>query len=194
MFKKLIAVTAAFAAAATMSTAAFAATGTATATYDATDKTVDAEVQAGVTFSDQITVVITEVGAESITSENIYYIDQGGDVSVLSDMGMMESAIVEGKTYEVRVGCSEGDIYIGTFTVGSAAPSGYKVGDTDNDGDITMKDVVAVLNHYLGVTLITADTDEYNAADTDNDGDITMKDVVAVLNHYLGVTLLWTAE
>lgn len=191
MFKKLIAVTAAFAAAATMSTAAFAATGTATATYNATDKTVDAEVQAGVTFSDQITVVITEVGAESITSENIYYIDQGGDVSVLSDMGMMESAIVEGKTYEVRVGCSEGDIYIGTFTVGSGAPSGYKKGDVDNSNEVNMIDVAAIMGHYLGVNLIESGTPAYDAADTNGDGDINMIDVSAAMGHYFGVELLW---
>lgn len=190
MIKKLIAVTAACAAAATMSTAAFAAAGDVTATYDAETKTVTAAVE-DVTFSDQVTVVITEVGAENITSENIYYIDQDGTVDVLSGMGMMESAIEEGKTYEVRVGCTEGNIYTGTFTIGggSVTPE-YPLGDANLSGDVTAADGALVLNTAAGNT--TLSDVAALCADANKSSDITAADGAMILNAAAGnVTLEW---
>jgi hypothetical protein len=190
MIKKLIAVTAAFAAVATMSAAAFAATGDVTATYDADSQTVTAEVE-GVTFSDQVTVVITEVDAQSITSENIYFIDQDGSDGVLEDMGMMESAIEEGKTYEVRIGCTEGDLYVGTFTVGSGSSTPeYPLGDANLSGDVTGADGALVLNAVAGN--VTLGETAALCADVNKSGDITGADGAMILNNVAGnVTLEW---
>jgi hypothetical protein len=194
MIKKLIAVTAACAAAATMSTAAFAEVGDVTATYDENTKTVTASVE-GVTFSDQVTVVITDDGAESITSENIYYIDQDGTVDVLSGMGMMESVIDDalasenGKIFEVRVGCTEGNIYTGKFTIGggSATPE-YPLGDADLDTFVTSGDASAVLNHVAGNSALEGDA--LLCADADQDTFVTSGDASAILNHVAGNAVL----
>jgi hypothetical protein len=188
MIKKLIAVTAAFAAVATMSAAAFAATGDVTATYDETTKTVTAEVE-GVTFSDQVTVVITDNSGDPITSENIFYIDQDGSVDVLSGMGMMESAIAEGNTYQVRIGCTEGDIYTGTFTIlgGSSTPEN-PLGDADLDTFVTSGDASAVLNHVAGNS--TLEGDALLCADADKDTFVTSGDASAILNHVAGNAVL----
>jgi hypothetical protein len=189
MIKKLIAVTAAFAAVATMSAAAFAATGDVTATYDADSKTVTAAVE-GVTFSDQVTVVITEVDAASITSENIYYIDQDGSASVLADMGMMESAIEQGKTYEVRVGCTEGDLYVGTFTIGGSSTPEYPLGDADLSGDISPADATYVLEAYVGNRELNETATL--CADADKSADISPADATYILEAYVGNrTLEW---
>ena len=57
-------------------------------------------------------------------------------------------------------------------------------GDVSGDGEITITDVVKVLNHYLGNLAVTGAYLE--AAEVSDDNEITITDVVKILNHYLG--------
>ena len=62
-------------------------------------------------------------------------------------------------------------------------------GDVTGDGKITLADSVAVINHYLGKTLIEKDY-FFEAADIDGNGRITLADSVSIINHYLGKSLI----
>ena len=66
-----------------------------------------------------------------------------------------------------------------TFTV---KVGGLK-GDANNDGQVTMSDVVAIVNYVLGRA--NANFNLYNA-DVNGTGDVTMADVVGVVNIVLG--------
>ena len=189
--KKIIAAAMSAAIVTSVSAVSFAATGTCTATYNKTDKTLTVTEISG-TFSDQITVVVVPKDATEINSSNIYYIDQDGvanQTALLTDMGLL--ATIPDGDYEVRVGCTEGDIYVGYFTK-SAGTITYKKGDIDNSGEITIDDVLAVLNHFKGNAPLSVGSAEFVAADTDNSGEITIDDVLAVLNHFKGNAPLWS--
>ena len=62
--------------------------------------------------------------------------------------------------------------------------SGLK-GDANNDGQVTMSDVVAIVNYVLGQA--NANFNFYNA-DVNGNGDVTMADVVGVVNIVMGKT------
>jgi len=174
MFKKVIAITAALAAASSLSAVALA--DDFTATYDAEADTVSV-TDLTATFSDQITVVIVPDGAESITSDNIYYINQSDSTDMLTDMGVIAGSIVEG-TYEVRIGCSEGQIYTAKFTVGGETPE-YPLGDANLSGDVTAADAAVVLSRAAsGIAL--SPTAEL-CADANKSGDITAADGAVIL-------------
>lgn len=57
-------------------------------------------------------------------------------------------------------------------------------GDVSGDGEISITDVVKVLNHYLGNLAVTGAYLE--AAEVSDDNEISITDVVKILNHYLG--------
>ena len=71
---------------------------------------------------------------------------------------------------------------------------GSQPGDVDRDGEINMKDVLALRKHIAGAAAISgadADFDE-KAADVDGDGSLTMKDVLLLRKFIAGwdVTLI----
>lgn len=192
MIKKITAVTAALAAAASMSAVSFAANDF-TATYDPTADTVSVDLETlTATFSDQITVVVVPKGAETIDSSNIYYIDQDSVANkdaLLTGMGVLAGSMVAGNTYEVRIGCTEGTIYTAEYTVPSATPS-YPLGDANLSGDITSADASVVLNSAAGN--ITLDETATRCADANKSGDITSADASTILNAAAGnITLEW---
>ena len=59
----------------------------------------------------------------------------------------------------------------------------YVVGDANGDGEVLIGDVIAILNHIVGVT-----SENFNekAADVNGDGEILIGDVIAVLNIIVG--------
>ena len=80
-----------------------------------------------------------------------------------------------GKMERGDVGIENGRIaYLGTAALG---------GDVNNDGNVTIADVTALVNLILG-----KDDSGYNrtAADVNNDGSITIADVTALVNLILG--------
>ena len=64
-----------------------------------------------------------------------------------------------------------------------------KPGDVNGDGVIDFDDILAVLDHYNGIYLLTGD--KFLAADINDDGVIDFDDILAILDHYNGIKLLW---
>ena len=64
--------------------------------------------------------------------------------------------------------------------------SAGKMGDANNDGQVTMGDVVAIVNHVLGRPNVSFN---FNNADVNGNGEVTMADVVGVVNIVLGRTV-----
>lgn len=183
MIKKITAVTAALAAAASMSAVAFA--GDFTATYDKDADTVSV-TNLTATFSDQITVVIVPNGAESISSENIYYIDQDSVANkdaLLTGMGVLAGSMVAGNTYEVRIGCTEGDIYTATFTVEADEPA-YPLGDANLDSYRTTDDASKILDVLAGNDTFADGAKKY--ADANQDDYVTTDDASKILDVLAG--------
>ena len=75
-----------------------------------------------------------------------------------------------------------------TFTT-SAAPTTGKPGDITGTGSINIFDLVALLDHLNGDTILTGDA--LIAADANGDGVVNIFDLVAILDHINGTTLLW---
>ena len=185
MIKKITAVTAALAAAASMSAVAFAENDF-TATYNKEADTVSV-TNLTATFSDQITVVIVPDGAESINSENIYYIDQDSVANkdaLLKDMGVLTGSMVEGKTYEVRIGCTEGAIYTAKFTIEADTPS-ITYGDVDGIAGISVNDATAIAKYIAGMIDFTAELKK--AADVDGIAGISVNDATAIAKYIAGM-------
>lgn len=70
------------------------------------------------------------------------------------------------------------------FAAGPATPD-FIVGDVNNDGNITMSDVVSIISHIMGTTL---DGFNANAADLSGDTNITLSDVVLLIDKLMGKT------
>ena len=182
MIKKITAVTAALAAAASMSAVSFAANDF-TATYDKEKDTVSV-TNLTATFSDQITVVIVPKGAETINSSNIYYIDQDSVANkdtLLKDMGVLAGSMVAGNTYEVRIGCTEGSIYTAEYTI---TPS-IVYGDVDGMTGVTVNDATTIAKYLAGMVQFTAE--QKTAADVDGMTGVTVNDATTVAKYLAGM-------
>lgn len=70
------------------------------------------------------------------------------------------------------------------FAAGPATPD-FIVGDVNNDGNITMSDVVSLISHIMGTTL---DGFNANAADINGDTEVKLSDVVLLIDKIMGKT------
>lgn len=78
--------------------------------------------------------------------------------------------------YTVLMGGTSGDIYSGTFNVGSSV----LVGDVNLSGDITLGDATAIVLHKTNKKILT-DEDSLAAADCNFDNSITLGDATCVV-------------
>ena len=76
------------------------------------------------------------------------------------------------------------------LTFSASAGNTIKLGDVNSDGDVNMKDVLAVRKYVAGLTV----TMDMVAADVNDDGSVNMKDVLAVRKHVAGIALLGEKE
>jgi len=77
---------------------------------------------------------------------------------------------------------------IDSYTINKEADAKITLGDVDGNGVIDYFDVLAAMNHYLGIDLLEGN--KFLAADVDQNGIVDYFDVAAILNHYLGVELI----
>ena len=73
----------------------------------------------------------------------------------------------------------------GTGNTGGNDTTSYKLGDVNNDGNITASDYVLIKNHIMGTT--TLNDNAKGAADVNKDGNISASDYVLVKNYIMGV-------
>ena len=70
-------------------------------------------------------------------------------------------------------------------TGGNDNTTSYKLGDVNNDGNITASDYVLIKNHIMGTASL--DDTAKSAADVNRDGSISASDYVLVKNYIMGV-------
>lgn len=84
--------------------------------------------------------------------------------------------------YTVTVSDAEANNYDISYTNGKLTVTA-KMGDVNSDGEISITDAVAIVNHILGVP---SDSFNVDVADLSGDGSISITDVVIVINIILG--------
>ena len=138
--KKIIAVLMSLSAI-TMTTSAFAATtGTGTATYtEGAVKLVTEQLPSDANTQLTVVIVPANLGADAITSQNIYYINQGaaGDEfkAIIADMKVKDGADFATNTYEVRIGGAlANDYYV--YEITGKALEEIMYGDANSDNKL----------------------------------------------------------
>ena len=95
--------------------------------------------------------------------------------------GYAENQTVEIRN--IRLSTSDQQEYLLNNVKASVTVKSYTPADANGDGQVTIVDVVAVVNALMG---ITSDNFVFDAADMDQNGEITIVDVVAVVNVLMG--------
>ena len=183
MFKKLMAVTATLAIAATMSVSAFAegeTEETTPATPSASHTAGSVEVKnytkpdTAVDGTTQYTVMVFLDSEDGISADEIYYINQGSDPStLLADMRVKATTAEDGTTsinlpdgdYTVRIGNSTGsvvnvDLKVSTVVTPTTKEITFLWGDVNLDGAVDANDITALVYRDAGgKTTYTSETD-----------------------------------
>lgn len=87
-------------------------------------------------------------------------------------------------TYELRIG-GDGTISTCTFTVGETGRD-ITLGDVDDSAGISINDAITVIDHTLGVSILTGDKNI--AADVDDSEGVSINDAIKVIDYTLGIT------
>lgn len=211
-FQKMIAIGAAFAMAMSMGVSAFAEDAVEGFVADVTHElaegvetysTLNIEHYAPhVTLGEdntQYTVVLIPAEAENatLTDAQILYLNQGEKGELFwASMGTKAGTLTAGD-YILRVGCEDGSIQEAKITVKAFEAEGpskiqLQLGDVNFADGVGTPDVNAVLDHMLGITILTGNA--FIAADANQADNVGTPDVNAILDHMLGIRLLGTIE
>jgi hypothetical protein len=195
MFKKLMAVSATVAIAATMSVSAFAADVTVAPTDKAVTVTPtevkDATMYTVMVFSTTADITDAEklAAATPANGDAIYYINQGADVEALVTNMLVKATTVDETTsylpvgnYVVRIGNDKGSVQ--NFGLVSEEEALVLYGDVDGDGNIKLEDAIMTLKAALSA--ITLGDDAKFAADVDGDKNVKLEDAILILKRSLG--------
>ena len=185
--KKIIAVLMSLSAI-TMTTSAFARTnGSGEATYDAESGAVSLSTeQLPTDAGKQLTVVIvpTTVGEKSITSADIYYINQGAAgtefAGIIEAMKVKDGADFATNTYEVRIGGAlANDYYV--YEITGKALEEIIYGDVNGDKVADGLDALDVLK--FSVKLMSFTDAQINAGEVTGDGVTDGLDALDILKY-----------
>lgn len=194
MFKKLMAVSATVAIAATMSVSAFAAGET--ATHE--NGSVSVSGYAAVDGATQYTVMLFE---DSFTTDyavsKIYYINQGSDpTALLAGMLVKATAAEDGTTsnalpdgdYTVRIGNDKGtvvDVDLKVVTEDDTTTITLTYGDVNNDGVVNIADGIIALRKDAGLVTVFTSADGSalpdQVGDVNGDGTFNVADAILIL-------------
>ncbi len=137
-----------------------------------------AELDKGATLQLEATVSPENAGNKSIT-----WSSDNEAVATVSDAGLVTAVGAGSAT--ITATAADGSGVKATCTVTVIEEADYIPGDTNNDGVVTLSDVVNMINYTVGTA-----TDEFNfdAADISGDGTVNVTDVV------MGINLVLYAE
>jgi hypothetical protein len=130
------------------------------------------------------------------------------NLSAIGGLEAQEMALIEGTdVYSVTVNATEGTA-LGAYCLPVNASDMFgqcntsvcialevttaglpQTGDIDDDGGITMNDVIYLAKHYYGTDLFPDYGTIYADGDINCDGSITMDDVIYLAKHYYGTDL-----
>ena len=173
---------------AAVATSAMAAEKTLTASYDKNATTGLGEVTITCDSTDDMkTLLILKPGAskDDIKTADVLQIDQAAAITKATIPALQTEDDAEGNnpdkgTYTVLMGGTSGDIYVGTFKIGSA---GVLIGDADLNEDITLADATAIIQYKLKGKELSEEA--LLAADANQDEDVSLGDATAVIQYKL---------
>lgn len=166
---------------AAVATSAMAAEKTLTASYATNATTGLGEVTITCDSTDDMqTLLILKPNAskDDIKTEDILQIDQAAKITKATISALNEETD-KGK-YTVLVGGTSGDIYVGSFKIGSA---GVIIGDADLNEDISLADATAIIQYKLKGKELSEEA--LLAADANQDEDVSLGDATAVIQYKL---------
>ncbi|MDY3972947.1 MAG: dockerin type I domain-containing protein [Clostridia bacterium] len=166
---------------AAVATSAMAAEKTLTASYATNATTGLGEVTITCDSTDDMqTLLILKPNAskDDIKTEDILQIDQAAKITKATISALNEETD-KGK-YTVLVGGTSGDIYVGSFKIGSA---GVLIGDADLNEDISLADATAIIQYKLKGKELSEEA--LLAADANQDEDVSLGDATAVIQYKL---------
>ncbi len=166
---------------AAVATSAMAADKTLTASYSVAEGASVGTVTITCASEDEAkTLLILKPGADktAIKADDILQIDQAGTIATATVPVLDEEA--DKGTYTVLMGGTSGDIYEGSFRIGSG---GVLVGDVNADTKINLTDATGVVKHYTKTVVLT-DADALTAADANEDEKINLSDATCIVKYY----------
>lgn len=166
---------------AAVATSAMAAEKTLTASYGTNATTGLGEVTITCDSTDDMkTLLILKPGAskDDIKTADVLQIDQAAAITKATIPALNEENEADKGTYTVLVGGTSGDIYVGTFKIGSG---GILVGDVDMNEDIDLDDATEIVKHAVKISTLTGDA--LVAADTDFNDDVDLDDATCIVKY-----------
>lgn len=134
--------------------------------------------------SGNTTVYVKPVSGASYAGNQSYSLKKGDNtvsLKVKSETGYITDYVIN---VQATKAC--------TLTVSTKSPPASTVsvkrGDTNGDGNITIRDLANIRLHLLGITKLKGDN--LTGADTNGDGSITIRDLANVRLHLLGISIL----
>ena len=130
---------------------------------------------------------------EKETRMHVFYVDADKNITVLYETELcingkydpgspaLERFVLEGDYDMLYLGRKGGtSTFVINFTVTRPSQEGLP-GDVNNDGEVNISDVVAVINNMAG-------TASYENADVNNDNAVDISDIVAIINIMAGAS------
>lgn len=86
--------------------------------------------------------------------------------------------------YDEKLLNGTGAVYTVTLAEDTPSPSGQKLGDVNNDGNIDREDAFCILQYYNAAKQLT--DNEKTAADVDKNGEVDLIDALKIMKYYNG--------
>lgn len=127
----------------------------------------------------------TGVPTVSDIKSNIAYIDQVTATGETVSFTVYPNKLENDKTYTVYLSSNDGTLTTLTEQGSFSYYVPYKLGDVDENGEITPADALEVLKHAVGKITLTGNP--YLAANVvKSDGDVTVMDALEILKYSVG--------
>ena len=154
-----------------------------TATYDAEAGTITIGDYTDVANDDTLLVLKPGADDTAVKDSDIVQIDQQADAFKTVVVGTLEDG-----TYTVKIG-GDGNIYTGTFTVGSQSTThDVLMGDVNEDKEINSTDALQVMRYEAGLSNVVNTADREIASDVNADKEINSTDALQVMRYEAGLS------
>lgn len=124
--------------------------------------------------SDTDDTYAVSIEATSLNNKDAGYDEAGEEINLLIG--------IEGDTYPALLEAADvgNNVTAGSVTVSSAIP-----GDANDDKNVNVDDIIAVINHIFDANVTLSESGQ-KAADMDNNDAINVDDIIAIINTIFG--------
>ncbi len=155
-----------------------------TATYDAEAGTITIGDYTAVANDDTLLVLKPGADDTAVKDSDIVQIDQQADAFKTVVVGTLTDG-----TYTVKIG-GDGNIYTGTFTVGSQSTTHeVLMGDVNENKTVNSTDAAQILKYEAGLDNAVSTDDRKIAADVNANGTINSTDAAQIMKYEAGLEI-----